>query len=599
MDVFADQEFLRIAKLPRRRPILEASESETEECIDLVTNWLKTPEGTMRANAIQAWACVEAYNNSYLVGEVGTGMGKFGITHLLPTVLGAQRTLIFVPAKLKNQTFDQWKVWSKHWRVPPLFGADDTVPAPDGPCVRVMSYESLSHINWASYIEEYDPDLIECDEAHLLAHLSSGRSKRMFRFLKRKRAVGGFDAVRFIPLSGSMRRRSYKECAHIYEAAMGHNSPLPTDYVQLEQWAGALDEGVRGDDRYGAGALLQFLPEGQQPTLDAIRSGVRRRVVETPGVIATSEKAIGIPIIVQARQVQVPEKVKAAMLRLKRFWELPDGTPVDAGLTHWARMQQLDNGFVYRYKVPPPLEWTEARRAWNQFVKDRMEHPGKMSLDTPLMVWNAAEAGHFGPVPEMDRWKAVKDTFVPETVPEWIDDFLIRDAEEWAIKEGGIVWVSHISAVEGVDEEAEIGGRFKKIPFFGAGTEKFVKAHKGPCALSLGSHGTGANYLTKYHKAVFLSMPSSGTALQQGIARLHRIGQLADLVEIQFYLNSRASLNALKTCISNARFQESTSGNPQSILHCNLLNPSGGLLDLDAFEAEVDMDDPMWMESKG
>lgn len=605
-EVFFDGEFARIANLPRRKPPLERTPAETEECIDLITNWLKTPTGTMRVNAVQAWALVEAYNVGYLVGEVGTGIGKFGITHLLPTVWGARRSLLFVPAKLRKQTFDQWVEWSKHWRVPPLLGAEDTVPV-SGPVVRAQSYESLSHINYAAYIDEYDPDLIMCDEAHFLAHLTAGRSKRMFRFIKRKRAEKGFGAVRFMPTSGSFRRRSVKECAHIYEAAMGDNSPLPTDYVQLEQWSGALDEGVREDARYGPGALLTLLPEAERHSAsqDDVRRAVRRRLVETPGVIATSETAIGTPLIFRARRLTVPDSVKTAMHRLKTLWELPDGTPIEAGggLVAWAHERELACGFTYRYRVAPPPEWTAARRAWNLFVKERMEHPGKRPLDTPLMVWNAAEAGAFGPVPELDAWKAIRDTFKPETEPYWVDDFLIKDAEKWALDTGGIVWVSHVSAVDGVsddDAEAAFGAKFKSIPFFGAGQADAVKRHGGkPCALSIRAHGTGANYLTRYNRALLLSLPSSGTTLQQAVARLHRKGQMADLVEIEYYMNDRSALNALRTCIGDARFQEATSGNPQSILHCAMLDSDGSVLTLDALEKQhADSEDPMWVERK-
>ncbi len=589
MLVFDDAEMDRIVALPRR----EWTDARKNEAARLLTQWLKKPEGTMALKPIQAQTLVEAHDTGGLVGELAAGAGKTLVTFLLPAVMKANRALLLVPAKLREKTFDDWNDLSKHWNLPPILGVEDTGPAPKGTIIRVQSYESLSHINYASFVDEYDPDLIIADEAHFLSRLKAGRSKRVFRFLKHCRKAGK-KAV-FIPLSGTIRRKSFKDCAHLYEAALGKTSPLPVEYPSLEQWCFALDEGVKEETRYKPGALLRLANEEEkQQGLDGIRRAVRRRIVDSHGVVATTELSCALPLTMQVREIAVPNEVKTAMYRLRTEYELPTGDTVDAGIAFWQHAREIASGFAYRWDPPAPKEWLEARRAWNTFVRARLDHPGKLKLDTPLQVWNAVESGQFGRVVEWEAWKAIRHTFEPKTVPYWISDYLVRDAEKWAVETGGIVWVSHTAAYTGDEDDDVVGNTFRDIPYFGAGDER-IKTYRGPCAASIRSHGTGKN-LVQWDKALLMAFPSSGSTLEQLLARHHRHGQKADLVEFYFYMHSKEMMAALNTAIGDARFQETTSGSPQRILSASLLDANGHslrMLDIEADKAATN--DPMWV----
>jgi hypothetical protein len=288
---------------------------------------------------------------------------------------------------------------------------------------------------------------------------------------------------------------------------------------------------------------------------------------------------------------------------LRRDYKLPTGDTVAAGVTFWNHAREIANGFCYYWDPPPPIDWRAARSAWNAFVRSAIEHPmfevnydtkpRKLIFDTPLQVWNACESGKLGKVPQFEAWRDIKDSFKAVTVPHWISDYLLRDAEDWAIKNQGIVWVQHSAAYteEATLADDAIGSQFKLIPYFGAGDER-IKTYKGPCAASVRAHGTGKN-LTQWSKALIMGMPSSGKTLEQLLARHHRTGQKADVVEFFFYAHSKENLDALVTAKGDAEFVEQTAGSDQRILNAEILDNDGKRLDIEAYRDQHE-DCPMW-----
>lgn len=596
LGVFRSGDFLRIRDLPRRPPTIP------DDAAALLTAHLKTPQGTETLRPDQAFALIEAYNVGGLVGMLSAGAGKFHVSALLFTLLESQRGLLCVPAKLREQTYDVWAEKSFHWQFRPLFGVDATPCG--GPQVRLLSYESLSTVRFAAFLDEYQPDLIVCDEGHALAHLKAARSKRMFRYIKGARKRGIDSPVRtrlkpgFIPLSGTMWRKSIREASHLFEAALGDQAPVPLEYPDLEQWSFALDEGVRDENRIAPGALLEFCtPEEAKEGLDGVRKAYRRRLVEAPGVVASASSSVDLSLIIQVREVPVPAAVAAALARLRATGDLPSGDRCSSGLDLWAHLRELGTGFTNYWSPPAPPEWLEAKKKWIDFVRNVTDSKvdGK-PLDSPLQVWNAVEAGKFGTVPEWQRWKDIRGTFEPNPKPFWVDDFLVRDAEEWALKTGGIVWVGHASPYTQQDEDDDLGRGFTKIPYFGGADER-VRTYKGPCAASIRSHGTGKN-LTQWSRALILCCPSSGATMEQLLARHHRTGQKADEVVVDINIHTVDMLEAFKTCIREARYKQDISGEPQRILGATLLSPDGHAWSESQYADRLSSDDPVWSRAK-
>ncbi len=587
MEVFNDAEMRRIVALPRRP---QMTPEETARASSLLTSALRAPGGTRVLKPVQAAALAEIYTYGKLFGALKPGAGKTDVTATLPTLLKAQRSLLMVPATLKQKTLDELRGLRSEWRMPQVLDMTDRSD-PNQPVLRVISYEMMSTVRCATFLEEYDPDLIMADEAHALGVLKAGRTRRTMRFIHGKRRKG--KKCTFVPLSGSFWSRSFRRVAHLMEAALESGSPLPTEYNALEQWCFALDRGVNAGVRLEPGALLQLCSEEQrQEGIDGVRRAVRDRILSAPGVVASKEAACGLPLILQRREVVVPDEVRTAMYNLRNDYVLPSGQSCEGGVVFWGQTMQVANGFSYYYDPPPPEEWKQAHSAWNAFVREAISN-SRGTLDTPLQVWNKVEAGHFGSVPEWEAWRRIRHTFKAQPKPLWLSDYLVRDAEEWALEHGGIVWVQHSTAHTDEPDEDMIGGRFQKIPYFGAGNDA-IRHHKGPCAASLRSHGTGKN-LVQWHEALFMGLPSGGTTMEQVLARLHRDKQQADLVRFWFYAHSLENLNALESCLLDAAHVRDVAGEDQRILDATLLDADGGVFTVEAFgEKMTQTGDPMW-----
>lgn len=580
IEVFRSTEFRRVAALPRRPQYWP--ESALALAVEGLTAELRMPGGHQTLRPIQARAFCEALDVGGLVGEIYAGGGKFLISAGLFTVWGSARGLLIVPAKLRDQTYLEWAKASKHWRLPRLTG----VPARLGLGsevgggapgeVRVISYESLSMASMAGFLDEYRPDTIVCDEAHALARLGTARSRRLFRYVRANRP-------RFVPLSASMQRKSIRESAHLVIAALGKNAPVPDHYPDLEQWSFALDE-VRDEMRIGGGALWDFVPGGKPEGVDAdtrlaaLRQGYRQRYIETAGVVSTSETFSGARLRLIRRPIAVPDEVEAALKTLRNDAVLPSGDGVDSALAVWQHARELACGFAYRWDPTAPGEWLAARKAWYAYVRGVLSR-NIAGLDSPLQVWNAVASGRLdgGVCPQRDAWIAVRDNFKPNPVPFWLSRYLFEDAERWALETGGVVWVTHSSAVyrdgttvDGSPSDDVLGAVFKKIPYFGAGRNgEGIRDHRGPCAASLRAHGTGKN-LVQWTDALMLSIPSSGATLEQLLARLHRDGQKEDEVRYHFYCRTQEDDDAIRTCLRDARYVEAIRGQPQRILSASI-----------------------------
>lgn len=553
------KELLRILALPRRTLDLEGS-----KIIDLTPLYLKHSgkcseypycpiciNGPVKLWPAQSAALFEAQRAWGLFAPLGVGSGKTVLSLLLPDVFNATRTVLLVPAQLKNQLLTRdIPAYARHFRIP------------DG--IRVVSYTQLSIAKSAGILEEIKPDLVIADECHNVSRPSAARTKRFIRFFKQNP-----DTI-FCALSGTITKRSLRDYSHLCEISLHANSPVPNNWSDLQEWAEALDQIPIHKSR-PPGALKVFaigdsrLLEGSENVRIAVREGYRRRLVDTLGVVATSESWQGASLIVSALDMEIPEDVIHMLNILNDTWQI-GGEELEDAARFVEAMKQLAIGFYYEWQWPDGIkdyEWLLPRAAWHKQIRQILKL-SREGIDSPLLVARAASQNRLAPEAQeaWEAWKLVKDRYnpTPPVKAIWINDFAIRAAVKWAREEQPVIlWYSRQAVGQALSEQG--------LPVYGAGTDAGEADPKiqPVIACSISSQGTGKN-LQRYAKALVIEPPGSGAVWEQLLGRLHRPGQQADEVTFDVFAHTRYLKESLYKAVKDAEYVEQTQGQKQKIL---------------------------------
>jgi hypothetical protein len=374
-------EFSRILEIPRR-------ELDLDEVTDL-TSIFRKEGGTMVMRPIQSAALIDAHIANGFLGPIGVGWGKTLILLLMAEAMDSERTVLLVPPQLRDQLAREIdEVYGKHFNLPLER------------IVKIVAYSELSLAKNAELLDELSPDLIVADEVHNLKRPGSARTKRFLRYMREN------PHCRLCGMSGTVTNRSIKDYAHLMELALRKNSPLPNGYKELLDWAGALD--VKPAKLMLPGVLTQ-LCEGEENA----RQGYRRRLVETLGVVATTESALGTSLLVSnIKPDKMPSIVTTAIEEVDSTWAY-NGEEFSDPLSLWRFHRQIACGFYYRWIWPddkPDEEWLEARAAWKKAARDKVKQNRK-GMDSEFLVASAAE-----------RWRrSIEDHSECEGVFEGLD----------------------------------------------------------------------------------------------------------------------------------------------------------------------------------
>lgn len=529
---------------------------------------------------LQGWGLEEASKVAGLLGLLAIGAGKTGLDVLLPMVVpNCKVALLLLQPNLKPQFLQRdYPQWARHFNVPNLAGG--RFFRPGVPVLHVIAYSELSSAKSTDLLEKIQPDLIICDEAHNVRRREAARTKRFLRHFK------AHKDTRLVALSGTLTSRSLEDYAHLAQLALGEGSPLPLHWPTVEEWAGAIDAERPNKLASPIGALKKLCNDGEH-----VREGFRRRLVSTPGVVASEQGSVGNSLVLSVRDVKLPQSVADALSHVRLTWQRPDGEELTDAMTKAAVCRQLASGFYYRWIWPRGESkeviraWLEARKEWHKELREKLKY-SREHLDSPLLLTRAAIRWHDGFV-EVDqngkrqeypphtkhpltwdsqtwlRWKATKDTAEPQTEAVWLDDYLIHDAIKWAFQEPGLIWYDHSAFGEKL-------AALSDIPFYGPGTEASEKIlqEKGTrtVIVSTKAHGTGKN-LQAWHRNLFTHMSSSGKDHEQSIGRTHRYGQKADEVTVEYYLHTPELQEAWKQAENDARYIQATTGVQQKLLY--------------------------------
>jgi len=545
----------RIASLPRRR---WQDDPDLEEMRRELTDWLRAPGGTMELRLVQAASLMDLHDFGGLFGPQRVGAGKTILSFLAGTVLGAERPLLIIPAKLKRKTEREFRALAKQWL--------------GHPRLEVMSYELLSRDRGYSELERINPDLLILDEAHRAKNKAAGCTRKIARWMK------DHPETRFCAMSGTIANRSLREYAHILRWCLKEDPPLPMEERSLSDWADALDEKVDPKHRMAPGALLELCTdeevqrghnEGKHGLTHAARLGFRRRLTETPGVVATEEGHLGTSLSVQALLVRQPDDVGAMFHRMREEYETPDGHPFSEPVDLWRHARELACDFFYRWDPPAPDAWMEARKGWSRFVRDVLGNHRK-GIDTEFQVAKACKAGDLDSK-AYDVWCALRGTFKPNSVPVWVGDAMLKAASEWLAEENpGLCWVEHVAFAQKL---SFLSG----VPYFGEQGEdhlgRMIEEHDGPAILSIAANSEGRN-LQRWCRNLIVSCPPNGRLLEQLMGRTHREGQEADEVSVEIAMACVEQWDAFEQARADARYVEATTGQAQKLCYADVDVPT-------------------------
>lgn len=555
--VLPSQDLSRIALLRRR---LWAPE-QAEQLAEQMTQLLRTPNGQMRLKPIQAITLFELCEQGGAFAPLSVGSGKTLCSLLAPVVL--QRTrgigfrpMLIVPAALVKKTKREMRQYAEHFQIAQF--------------MKITSYQKLGVVSGAKELENFQPDLIICDEGHRAKNKDAAVTKRMKRYMQER------PQTTMLIMSGTMTKRSVHDYAHLIRWCLPPaETPLPLHWSDLETWGLALDERKDASTRIDPGELIVLCNEEEQkiwngdaaqmgnPT-HAARLAFRRRLVETPGVVATTASSVDASLVINAvKPKHVASCVDDAFKNLRDKWETPDGNTFIEALEMYRHARELALGFFYRWSPAAPKEWLAPRKAWHKYAREILKH--SRSLDSELQVRQWVEANDpAGSIEFLQPWLAVRDTFEPNTEAVWIDNGALQCAVDWAYSHKGIIWVEHQCVGERLEREAG-------IPYYGrkgmTAAGKFIDDHPPDKSLVASIHANkeGRN-LQAWCENLFMGIPANGAVCEQTMGRTHREGQEADEVMVDILVSCAEHLEAFEQARRDARYIEATTGQPQKLL---------------------------------
>lgn len=486
-------------------------------------------------------------------------------------VLEAKRPLLLVPAKLVEKTRREMHAMRKHWLIPPY--------------VRILSYELLGREQAARTLEEISPDVIIADEVHKLKSTQAAVTRRV------KRWMDAHPDTKFVGMSGTVTKRSLHDYYHLAAWALKKTNPTPTDFNDRMAWGQVLDEKKRKgveelEAKVTPGALIEFCDAEERELyktepVRAVRLGYRRRLVSTPGVVATQEGALSMSLSIDSRIVEMPE-LRSDIVALRKGWQRPDGEPILDAIELWRHLREMSCGFYYRWNPMPPKEWLDARRNWAREVREVLR-TNRSGLDSESQIRRAVleerRAFTAGEITKSARkyqeadealliWQQIEPSFKPNTEAVWRSSKVLEFCQEWMRTEKGIVWVEH----------TEFGRRLSEvsgIPYYQKGglnaVGKPIEDHPPGTTLiaSIASNAEGRN-LQAWDNNLITSSPTSGALWEQLLGRTHRDGQESDEVSATLVVSLDVQAAAFERARGDARFISDTTGQEQKLCYADV-----------------------------
>jgi len=506
---------------------------------------------------LQALAIDEAVKMDGAYLQLPVGSGKTLLTWLFAYIFDAERPVLVVPGDLEEKTKIEFQEYAKIWKR----------PKPPPTVINLKTLTQEKNVNCLR--DKYRADLYLLDEVDLLKNQDSSMVKRLARDIDARN-------VRTIAMSGTGGRFSIKDISHMLTWALKENAPVPLDFNELEEWADALDEqrkwqgmGRSRRRRTEPGALFDLIEfdetdDEKIADLEEIalaRSIFRKRLTSTPGCIISDTDSCKQPLTVALKQAPEDRKIEAAFKDFRASWRTPQGDELADAIEAWMVEDALGSGHCPRWKHPPPVWWSEARRNYIKLCSKVIRQSAWTDdpKDTPRAVRKA-----FGKHPAILEWDEVKDEWDGERESHWHSTSVLEAAARWSDKHHGIIWTK--SNIFG-----EALAKLTGLRFYGAEGKdsrgRSVERDNGvdPIICGVASNSRGRNLQDRWSENLIIGGVQSARGNEQLLGRTHRFGQKRP-VYADIMLTSGGSMYSFRRALVEARFVHQTQGHRQKLL---------------------------------
>lgn len=564
----SERECERIARLPSRNPVED------------LTPYLSRPGGTIKLNDEQNGALIEIGTNGGALISLPVGTGKTLISFLAAEVIrqfgeGVEgfvppyEVMLLTKASIREQTMDEIEKMARHFRF----------QAP-----RVFSYSELSSQKGRNLLDQNQPDLIICDEAHTLSSRISSRAKRFKAYARSYAKLLAHDEerrrlghkvrqrppLRFVFLSGSFVKEKIAEFAHLTELVLGEDNLVPRHYKVLQAWDRCLSHksnSTSSDRQHMAPFLRQMGVSVQTPDAEEFRTAAREafrlRFTNTTGVVTTTRASTDVPLEFHPWHLKVPQEIVDAINKVDQMWERPDGETFPDVLSKTRYIEQLLQGFFLFWKWPEGKkdeEWVYRRSSWYKELRSFLTSKAAgQDLDSPGLVEIAMRKGKIkgndAMLQSYAQWQEVAHRPVPPTHSAWLSTYMVDAVRAFvdAASEPVLIWTTSVELRNALGKYYPIVPRGDRPPDVAT-----------TCILSVASHGTGLN-LQHYRLNLFTSLPTDAKTVEQAIGRTHRQGQ-TETVRVFFPVGNRFLDRKPRNLCAAAAYVQASTGAQQKVL---------------------------------
>jgi len=481
---------------------------------------------------------------------------------------GLERVVLLLPANLVPDTHAAWRRFDEFWRAPkrdPLIVTYSALGLERNAyllCDCPLCCKDPDRQNRGSL----RPQALFGDESDLLRSTTSAVSRRVARFCSRHpETVSGW-------FTGSLMRHSIRDMARQLAWSLKLGAPIPLNYQAIELWSDALADNNHVQDRPPPGALTLW--SGGRTDLPSVRAGVAERLCDTPGVVIFPESTCDQPLTIRLLPVQSDPKLDELFERFRETDETPDGWAMGDPLSWMRHGTELGAGFYYRWDPRPPQPWLVARTAVQRFVTERIRDSQHASvpLDSEGAVFR-----RFHQAPEVVAWRAIRDTFKPNSVPVPISMAVVVAVQEWLREHSpGVVWVQHRFVGETL---AKVTGLLyysrKGLTADGRSILKHDRKRSMICSVHANRRGRNLQYL---NRGLTVGPEHSAERWEQRLGRLHRYGQERPVTE-DILIGCAENLVAVAAAITEAEGVQATTTMRQKLLSATWQNLLGAIPD--------------------